>query len=138
PITIDQQFNAGLGGALEILFDKDPWASVISFQAGIPIVLGGTLDLEFDDGVDLTGEVGKTIHLFDWTGVSPSGTFASGGPYTWDVSALYSTGNVTLAAVPEPSAVVLAVVGIMGFAFLAAVNKRHQLRIALAKEFATP
>ena len=52
-------------------------------------------------------QVGRTLKVFDWTGVSPTGAFAVSSPYHWDLSRLYSTGEITLAAVPEPSTVVL-------------------------------
>jgi len=87
---------------------------VISFEPGIPVSLGGTLDLDFADGVDPATQLGRTIHVFDWTGVSPSGALDIGGPYTWDVSHLYTAGDVTLTAVPEPSTMVLAFVGLLG------------------------
>jgi hypothetical protein len=61
---------------------------------------GGTLDLAFADGVKLPGQWHRTIHLFDWAGVAATGTFNLRSPYLWDQSALYTTGDVTLAAFP--------------------------------------
>ena len=114
PVAIDQHFNMGPGGILQLLFEANPWNSVISFQSGIPIALGGTLDLEFTSDVDVGAEVGRTIHLFDWSGVSPTDTFTIGGPYSWDVSQLYTTGDVTLTAVPEPSSIMIAAICSLG------------------------
>ena len=44
-----------------------------------------------------------SIVLFDWTGVTPTGAFTVSSPYTWNLSKLYTTGEViltTLAAIP--------------------------------------
>ena len=95
-MSVDQHFNMSAGGILQLLIEASAWNSVISFQHGIPVALGGTLDLEFTSDTDVGAQVGRKIHLFDWSGVSPSGTFTIGGPYTWDVSQLYTAGDVTL------------------------------------------
>jgi hypothetical protein len=85
------------GGTLQIVFDADKWDSVITFQPAIPVILnGGTLDLTFAEGTDLSEQLGKTIDLFDWSGVSPTGAFTITSKYKWDLSRLYSTGEVTL------------------------------------------
>jgi hypothetical protein len=97
---------------LRLVFDDNPWDSLISFRSGIPLTLGGTLDLEFANGVDVGSQVGRTIHLFDWSRVSPSGQFVIGGPYLWDASQLYSQGDVTLKAVPEPGTLFLSAIGL--------------------------
>jgi uncharacterized protein YjbI with pentapeptide repeats len=101
PIVVDQHFTAGPTGTLEMLFDADPWDSTISFAPGIPVTLGGTLQLDFAGDVDLTTQLGRTIDVFDWAGVTPTGTFNIQSPYSWDTSKLYTTGDITL--VPEPS-----------------------------------
>jgi hypothetical protein len=44
----------------------------------------------------LASQVGRTIDLFDWSGVSPTGTFSVPDPHAWDLSKLYTTGEVTL------------------------------------------
>jgi hypothetical protein len=41
-------------------------------------------------------QLGRTIDLFDWTGVTPTGAFNVSSPYTWNLSKLYTTGEVTL------------------------------------------
>jgi hypothetical protein len=88
-------------GTLRLVFDADPWDSTISFAAGIPVALGGTLDLTFAPGVNIATQSGRTIDLFDWTGVTPSGAFTVESPYTWDLTQLYTTGEITLAAAPN-------------------------------------
>ena len=87
-------------GTLRLVFDADPWDSTISFAPGIPVTRGGTLDLTFAADVNVASQIGRTIDLFDWTGVTPTGTFTVSSPYTWNLSKLYTTGEVTLAAVP--------------------------------------
>ena len=52
-------------------------------------------------GIDVAAQSGRTIDLFDWTGVTPTGTFTISSPYTWNLANLYTTGEVTLTAVPS-------------------------------------
>ena len=101
PIVVDQHLATDATGTLRLVFDADPWDSTISFAPGIPVALGGTLDLNFALGVDVATKSGRTIDLFDWTGVTPTGTFTVSSPYTWDLSNLYTTGEVTLTAAPS-------------------------------------
>ena len=103
PITVDQHLAMGPGGTLRMVFEADAWDSTISFAPGIPVTLGGTLELTFAADVNLASQVGRTFDLFDWTGVTPTGAFAISSPYAWDLSNLYTTGEVTLTAVPEPA-----------------------------------
>ena len=88
-------------GTLRLVFDADPWDSTISFAPGIPVALGGTLELTFAPASIVATQIGRTIDLFDWTGVTPTGAFTVSSPYTWNLSNLYTTGEVTLAAVPS-------------------------------------
>ncbi len=94
-------------GTLSLLLDADAWDSSISFAPGIPVTLGGTLELSFAAGVDIEAQIGRTFHIFDWTGVTPAGAFNLSSPYAWDVSQLYTSGQATL--VPEPSCLSLLV-----------------------------
>ena len=93
----------GPGGTLRMVFEADAWDSTISFAPGIPVTLGGTLELTFAADVNLASQVGRTFDLFDWTGVNPTGAFAVSSPYAWDLSNLYTTGEVTLIACPSPA-----------------------------------
>jgi uncharacterized protein YjbI with pentapeptide repeats len=106
PVTIDQYLSMGPGGTLRMVFEADAWDSTISFAPGIPVNCGGTLELTFADDVNLASQVGRTLKIFDWTGVTPSGEFSVTSPYCWDLSNLYSTGEVTLIAIPEPCTLV--------------------------------
>jgi uncharacterized protein YjbI with pentapeptide repeats len=107
PITIDEQFATARGGTLRMVFEADHWDSTIAFAPDIPVALGGTLELTFAADVNLSSQVGRTLDLFDWTGVSPTGAFAISSPYTWDLSHLYTAGEVTLLFIPEPSTLLL-------------------------------
>jgi uncharacterized protein YjbI with pentapeptide repeats len=110
PIKIAQHFAMDAGSALRMLLEADAWDSTISFAAGIPVTLGGgTLDLQFALGVDPSGQLGRTFRLFNWSGVSPNGTFNIVSPYSWDLSRLYTNGEVTL--IPEPATVALVAFG---------------------------
>jgi hypothetical protein len=96
PVAVDQYFSMAPGGTLRIMSDEDEWDSTISFATGIPVTLGGTLELTFASDVNLTSQVGRTIRIFDWTGVNPTGEFTVSSPYSLDLSQLYTTGEVTL------------------------------------------
>jgi Asp-tRNA(Asn)/Glu-tRNA(Gln) amidotransferase A subunit family amidase/uncharacterized protein YjbI with pentapeptide repeats len=99
-VTVLEKWTMDEHSTLEMVFKSDPWDSLISFEPGIPVQLGGTLELTFADGVNVVTQIGHTLRIFDWTGVSPTGAFTVSSPYTWDLSKLYTTGEVTLSAVP--------------------------------------
>jgi uncharacterized protein YjbI with pentapeptide repeats len=99
PIVIEGHLAMDATGTLRLVFDADPWDSTISFAPGIPVALGGTLELSFASDVDVATQSGRTIDLFDWTGVTPTGAFTVSSPYTWNLSNLYTTGEVMLTAV---------------------------------------
>ena len=120
PVTVDQHLAMGPGGTLRMVFEADSWDSTISFAPGIPVTLGGTLDLTFANDVNLASQIGRTFDLFDWTGVDLTGAFAFSSPYTWDLSNLYTTGEVTLTAIPEPHTISL-----FGFGLATLVSARR-------------
>jgi hypothetical protein len=91
------------GSNLRLIFDADHWDSLISFEPGVPVQLGGILELTFASDVDVADQIGRAIRLFDWTGIPISGRFEVSSPYVWDSANLYTSGDVTLLAVPEPS-----------------------------------
>jgi uncharacterized protein YjbI with pentapeptide repeats len=100
PIRIEQKLAMDASGSLRLLFDADHWDSTISFAPGTPVIRGGTLDLSFADRVKTDSQWHRSFHLFDWTGVTPTGNFNLQSRYLWDQSALYTSGDVTLAAFP--------------------------------------
>jgi hypothetical protein len=102
------------GSVLRLLFEADAWDSLITFEPGINVEFGGALELTFHDDVDVATQVGRTLRIFDWTGVSPNGQFQIQSPYVWDLTNLYTTGEVTLISVPEPSTLVLGGMVLLG------------------------
>jgi uncharacterized protein YjbI with pentapeptide repeats len=87
----------------------------IVFAPGVIPELGGTLDLTFsEDPFNSFGRydgpinfVGDTLQLFDWGSPLPAGdrfdSVISDPGLVWDLSQLYTTGQVTLVAIPEPA-----------------------------------
>ena len=67
PIVVDEHLAMDATGTLRLVFDADPWDSLISFAPGIPVALGGMLELTFAPDVDVATQSGRTIDLFDWT-----------------------------------------------------------------------
>jgi PEP-CTERM motif len=83
--------NATPEGAALTLADEVHWAQLMA----------GSQSTASGDGLtSLAGQVGRTFDLFDWTGVTPTGAFAVSSPYTWNLANLYTTGEVTLTAIP--------------------------------------
>ena len=99
PVVVDQHLAMDSTGTLRLEFDADHWDSTISFAPGLPVTLGGSLELAFATGVNPAGQVGRTMNLFDWTGVTPTGSFNVDSYYSWDLSRLYTSGEVTLSRV---------------------------------------
>jgi autotransporter-associated beta strand protein len=108
PVHVTGGMTVGTDGMLQIVMDDllipgmsgVNWGSTISFDPGIPVSLGGILDLQ-TPGADPAALVGQSIQLFDWTGVTPGGQFAQvtshlPSRYTWDISGLYTAGTIDL------------------------------------------
>jgi hypothetical protein len=95
-LRITESMNLSADGSLSLVFDSATWNSTISFDEDMPIELNGTLRLGFASDVDVSSQVGRTFQVFDWNGVSPSGQFLLESSLPWDLSSLYTDGNVTL------------------------------------------
>jgi uncharacterized protein YjbI with pentapeptide repeats len=75
PIKVHTGMNMGTNGTIQVVLDGNAWGSTISFDPGIPVTLGGTLDVTLAPGVT-PGSMWKVpVKLFDWTGVTPTGMF---------------------------------------------------------------
>jgi uncharacterized protein YjbI with pentapeptide repeats len=111
PITVTTSATMDPAATLQFLLE-DKWTSPIGFNAGLTPTLGGTLDLELADAIDPKGLLGETFQLFSWNGSLPPGdqfaVITTEPGLTFDLSNLYSTGTVSLIAVPEPSPLLLA------------------------------
>lgn len=112
PVLIDDQMVIAEGAILDILMQYEEWGSTIKLQNGFVPDLGGTLRLHilpFWRGIEYMA--GTTFDLFDWNGMLPEGeTFDEvvwEAGYQWDISQLYTTGEVTLLAIPEPCSLML-------------------------------
>lgn len=95
-IRVHAEANFSQNATLQMSFDNDPWQSLISFEPGITVQLDGMLALTIAADVDVYSQIGRTIRIFDWSGVEPQGAFRIVSDYSWDVSQLYTTGEVTL------------------------------------------
>ena len=137
PIIISNKMKMGTNGTLQMVFDDSNWNSTISFDSGIPVTLGGTLELTFKEGLDTSQLVDKSFTLFDWTGVNLKGTKFNNvvdennnvvDDTVWDVTALYTTGIVTykgaalsagvlqeivITPIPEPASLMLWMMGLL-------------------------
>lgn len=101
PILVEDAMSIDPAGTLRAVFEDSVWGSTVTFEGGIGVTLDGTLELlvDPDEETNLTSLIGTTFDLFDWTGVSPSGTFAQITTLpglVWDTSNLYTTGDVML------------------------------------------
>jgi uncharacterized protein YjbI with pentapeptide repeats len=105
PIKVKHNMTMDASGTLRLVLEANPWDSVMSFEPGIPVALDGKLELTFAADVDVAGQIGRTFRLFDWSHVSPAGRFDVVSQYAWDVTDLYTTGEVVL--VPEPATLAL-------------------------------
>jgi uncharacterized protein YjbI with pentapeptide repeats len=104
------------GGSLRFIFDDRMWMATVSMWPYEPTVeIGGTLDLAFADGVDIASLIGTSFKIFEWNGLLADGDMFDSIVYAngtqWDVSGLYTTGEVVLTAVPEPMTIAMFCLG---------------------------
>lgn len=91
------------------------------------IVFGGSSTLKVVTSLDTSTWVnGDAWRIFDWSGIAggtaPATGFASldlpslSGLF-WDTSALYTSGVISIVAIPEPSRMIFMLIGILGICF---------------------
>ncbi len=113
-ITVDNKMILFSGSDIEFIFEDDTWGSKITLSENLPVILDGSITLAFAPGTDIKSLVGTTFDIFDWNGqLSINDAFNEIiSDYIWNTDNLYSTGEVTLVAVPEPAAVLFLLAGL--------------------------
>jgi hypothetical protein len=127
PVQLDLWSGLGTGGGTGTAFSDQLWVSAHTID-----LTGSSLKLINSSGFGTSSfNVGDSWKLFDWTSVAFNGTFSnitSGlGNFTdlpdldayglaWDTGALYTSGYLTV-AVPEPSRVILLLLGMLSLGF---------------------
>ncbi len=127
-ILIEDELTLDPTSTLTMIFEDDQWGSTLTFGRAIPVSLAGTLELLLDPTLDPASLLGTTFDLFDWDNITLTTTFdylATSPNLTWDTSLLYTTGQVTLTAIPEPTTLTL-----ITLTSLAALNPRRKQRKA--------
>ncbi len=98
PIYVENALAMDSTGTLRLEIGGDDWGSLISFAPGIGVGLDGRLQLDFAADVDVASQYGRAFRIFDWSGVVPVGQFTLDSPYAWNLSRLYTTGEITFGA----------------------------------------
>ena len=100
-------------------------------SGGATVALGASSIFEITTAITSGWVVGSSWQLINWAGLTPTGTFtnipstAGIGNFAnlpdlslfglgWDVSAIYSSGTVSIGAIPEPSRAMLLMIGLLG------------------------
>lgn len=93
------------------------------------VILGASSVLKINTPITSGWAANSSWKLIDWAGLTPTGTFSnitpgignfadlpdlSGFGLAWDLSSIYTTGVVSIAVVPEPSRMMLMLLGLFG------------------------
>lgn len=124
-------FSGEGSGVLNGLADADRLL-LTGNSSGATAVLGASSVFEITTTVAAGWTANSSWQLIDWAGLAPTGTFSnltstignfanlpnlSTFGLAWDVSAIYSTGVVSIAVIPEPSRAMLLLLGLLGLFF---------------------
>ncbi len=114
PIRVRESMRLPENSTLQLIL-SDGWSSTFVIDCDTAVVLGGVLRLEFEEGIDVDGLIGKSFALFEWGDALSEGQRFSDVitpvGYEWDLSRLYTHGSVTL--IPEPATVFLTGCGLV-------------------------
>ena len=99
PITVAGSMNIS-GGTLQMVFEDADWGSTINTPSGTTTLSGATLELGFRKGTDILSLYGAVCDLFNWNGAHNGVFTISGGGQEWDLSRLYTTGEIRLRQAP--------------------------------------
>ncbi|MBE3096769.1 MAG: pentapeptide repeat-containing protein [Planctomycetes bacterium] len=115
-VTVQGTMTLDGASVLKFLLEGG-WGSTVAAPAGAVPDLGGTLYLGFAEGLDPATLVGQTLDIFNWNDPLDAGNRFDDvrcEPWaSWDLGALYTTGEVTLLAVPEPATLSLLALGML-------------------------
>ncbi len=138
-IFVTQGFAMADQGTLDLQFADASWGSKITFTPSLIPDLGGVLALSFAPSADLAAMPGTVFDLFDWPApLSAANRFDridTPAGSEWDLSNLYTTGEVRLLAIPEPSSIALT--ALRALALLVAFRLRHSAAHTPAKRHST-
>lgn len=129
PVTIEQSMSLEESATLQIIVSDPDWTSTIHFADDVILNLAGTLTLSVDPNANARDLVGVTFQIFDFDGRAATKRFNQihfDKGTDWDTSNLYTTGEVTLTEVPEPSTLLLTMLGLIGLVSLPWRTRRRE------------
>ncbi|MEI8196188.1 MAG: PEP-CTERM sorting domain-containing protein, partial [Phycisphaerae bacterium] len=123
-ITVNSQASFNPTSTLLCQLERN-WSSVVQFSSGVTPGLDGRLDLELAAGVDPSMMVGLSLQLFQWNAPLDSAdrfsSIVTDPRLSFDLSNLYTTGTITINAVPEPMSL-----GLLGLGGLLTLTRRRR------------
>ncbi len=135
-INVSTGFSMADQGTLDLQFADASWGSKITFTPSLTPDLGGVLALSFAPSADLAAMPGTVFDLFDWPAPlnaanrfdridTPAGS-------EWDLSNLYTTGEVRILAIPEPSSFALTAVCALALCIIWRTKRKGSVATAVA------
>ncbi len=136
-LKLDIMSNSGAAGSRDYSGETTPLSADRLIVSGVVNLNGVHLQIGNPNLISSSSfTAGDTWKLFDWTAVSPSSALGSGsniftvdqtdlptltGSLKWDLSKLYTTGQISVTSVPEPSRFLLCL-----FAVFLAIKRRRR------------